>query len=83
MYPMGNIPVKPDFRLSMSSNPRPHQKQGGQKLSELVEQCLLGRQSNCNDAPSGAFFVSTHPWTNLVRSDANVKLPVTNEAQMP
>ena len=44
MYPMGNIPVKPDFRLSMSSNPRPHQKQGGQKLSELVEQCLLGRQ---------------------------------------
>jgi hypothetical protein len=46
MYPMGNIPVKPDFRLSMSSNPRPHQKQGGQKLSELVEQCLLGRHTN-------------------------------------
>ena len=45
MYPMGNIAVKPDFRLSMSSNPRPHQKQGGQKLSELVEQCLLGRQN--------------------------------------
>ena len=54
---MGNIPVKPDFRLSMSSNPRPHQKQGGQKLSELVEQCLLGRQTAIKYALFRAFFV--------------------------
>ena len=45
MYPMGNIAVKPDFRLSMSSNPRPHQKQGGQKLSELVKQSSPTRQN--------------------------------------
>ena len=61
MYPMGNIPVKPDFRLSMSSNPRPHQKQGGQKLSELVEQCLLGRQLATKYAPSGAFISVNMP----------------------
>ena len=45
MYPMGNIAVKPDFRLSMSSNPRPYQKQGVWELSELVKQSLLGRQN--------------------------------------
>jgi hypothetical protein len=40
MYPMGNIFVKPDFRLSMGSNPRPHQKQGAWELSELVKDSL-------------------------------------------
>jgi len=28
----------------VSSNPRPHQKKGGRKLSELVKQSLLPRQ---------------------------------------
>jgi hypothetical protein len=68
MYPMGNIPVKPDFRLSMSSNPRPHQKQGGQKLSELVEQCLLGRQSNKQNAPFGAFFIEISEVARVIAS---------------
>lgn len=51
MYPMGNIAVKPDFRLRMSSNPRPYQKQGVWELSELVEQSLLARQVACCNFP--------------------------------
>lgn len=45
MYPMGNIAVKPDFRLRMSSNPRPYQKQGVWELSELVERPLYAQRA--------------------------------------
>jgi hypothetical protein len=36
----------------VSSNPRPHQKKGGRKLSELVKQSLLPRQDYFELIPS-------------------------------
>lgn len=44
MYPVGNELIKSDLRLDVDSNLRPHPKQEVEKLSELVEQSLLGRQ---------------------------------------
>ncbi len=61
---------------------------GGLKVMSWASEVGMGvkffrfRQNTSQYAPLGTFFVSTHPWTNHVRSDANVKLPVTNEAQM-
>ena len=57
----------------VSSNPRPHQKQGVRKLSELDKQSLLPRQAQVlatrpaglqgfqSPAPCGAFFGSNYP----------------------
>ena len=45
------------------SNPRPHQKRGGRKLSKLFKQSLLGRQCPNKYAPYGAFFISTPQFT--------------------
>ncbi|MEY4214683.1 MAG: hypothetical protein RL458_2909 [Pseudomonadota bacterium] len=56
---MGDIAAKPDFRLSMSSNTRLHQKQGTLKLSELVKQSLLGRQTSGIHAPLRSFVPQT------------------------
>ena len=81
MYPMGNIPVKPDLRLSMSSNPRPRQKQWGSKLSELVKQSLLTCQKILQNLQffTPLFVTHSSDWWFSIRS--NVSAHVANFIQ--